>query len=193
LILVDLSSSVRIALICDITTVAPDATDQQLTNIIRCLAKLDARWSNLPEKLHSSLLSSLSVQLKSMHMHHLSTVIFALGQAKAKWLNLPNSFSQEILRSLQRHDPLALKQRSSSQMLSMEPSADHGYDSYFTDEISSVMNVQDLVMTLTGLMHMGVTWSSLTPSMLKWLQDTVLHLAEDMDGKQLALVSRALG
>jgi hypothetical protein len=55
------------------------------------------------------------------------------------------------------------------------------------------MNSQDLAMLLVGLSRMGVTWSSVPDYMLVWCRESIVHLVNDMSGKQLSMVARSLG
>jgi len=188
---VDLSSSVRMALIGDITSVVHSTNEQQLSNILRSLAKLDARWSDLPDKLCSTAISALSVKLKSIR--HVSTVLFAFGQLGANWFDFPSEFTKTILNTLLSHSFLSNSKEFSSDSSCKRNHFDKTHESTLVDRASDNMNSQDLAMLLVGLSRMGVTWSSVPDYMLVWCRESIVHLVNDMSGKQLSMVARSLG
>ena len=93
-----LSSSVRMALMNEIKSVASSLDETQLSNILWALGQLKASWLDLG--CSEALLSVLPRRLRHMNEQHITTVVYSLGMLGVEWEKLPRGVSEGILNGL---------------------------------------------------------------------------------------------
>jgi hypothetical protein len=85
--------------------VSGEIQEQELCSCLHGLAKMEARWDDLPSAVHRAVFSCIT-RLVSMNSVCLGCTVYSLGMLGARWESLPPEIAQHIVRTA-RARPLA--------------------------------------------------------------------------------------
>lgn len=163
-----LPTSLRLAMISDVSKVVSQASEVQFTAILGSLGKCSVDWeAHLSDGVRRKLLSELYRRLPVMSGQQIATVTHALGTMGVVYTSLSREIKQRLNSAVKAYcEEVIESSKRASISTTVESNSNSGRDPSF-----QAVNPQSMSMLLVGLDRIEASWSFLA-------EDTVVQLLE---------------